>query len=88
MGTLKVQNIQGLGSAATVDGVSIPAFNVHMHDPLQVDGNLSFVGSTGLPVPHAGPGLVQGPAGLQQRQRGGAAAGQDGRGRASDLRAL
>lgn len=53
MGTLKVQNIQGLGTASTVDGVSIPAFNVHMKDPLQVEGNLSLVGSTSFPLPHA-----------------------------------
>jgi hypothetical protein len=54
MGRLNVTNIAGLDTSATVEGVTIPQFNVHVNDPLRVDGTLQMEsGAKTLNVPHA-----------------------------------
>ena len=42
MSRLNVTNIAGLDSATTVEGVTIPQFNVHVNDPLRVEGTLQL----------------------------------------------
>lgn len=54
MGRLNVTNIAGLDTSATVEGVTIPQFNVHVNDPLRVDGTLQMEsGAKTLSIPNA-----------------------------------
>ena len=54
MSRLNVTNVAGLDSSTTVEGVTIPPFNVHVNDPLRVDGTLQMEAATkSLNLPHA-----------------------------------
>ena len=54
MSRLNVTNIAGLDTSATVEGVTIPQFNVHVNDPLRVDGTLQMEsGAKTLSIPNA-----------------------------------
>lgn len=54
MGRLNVTNIAGLDTSVTVEGVTIPQFNVHVNDPLRVDGTLQLEsGAKTLNIPNA-----------------------------------
>ncbi|AOO13792.1 hypothetical protein Np450711_030 [Cyanophage S-RIM14] len=54
MGRLNVTNIAGLDTSVTVEGVTVPQFNVHVNDPLRVDGTLQMEsGAKTLSIPNA-----------------------------------
>lgn len=54
MSRLNVTNIAGLDTSVTVEGVTIPQFNVHVNDPLRVDGTLQLEsGAKTLNIPNA-----------------------------------